>query len=521
MKKVLILLAGVFIIAGCCNNTATYEAGMFDDVMEYDYTRNAVEFCVNKGYMTYDVGHFDINGSVTLSECADIIVKITGADCKNSMDYVVKEKIAPCDFDEWDAPASRENVAYMFNRAVEEEYINNVIEGSVSDVSTSYAREAVYNMYRRGIFSGDRENNCFRPFDNITRSEMAVVIYRTCNKDKRVSFDMSSLSVSFVAFGDTIGHMPVVNSGKTVDGYDFTGLFENVKMYVDNADVACVNQETVFVNSGFSGYPSFGSPEEIGKAEAEAGFDVVTHATNHAFDRGVGGVLYTAEFWEKYETVTMLGIHQDEADAHKIEVLEKNGIRIAMLNYTYSLNGYRMPKGKEYLVDLLDEEKIKADMERARNISDAIVVFAHWGNEYQNTPSKEQRAWAQLFADEGATVIVGHHPHVVQPLEIVESCDGRSVPVYYSLGNFISNQEDYQNALCAMADFKIVKDTTGTGCADAQIKPVMTHMQSGYYSAYLLSDYSEELAQKHKKRAKYGDRFSVEKYTEVFNNIVN
>lgn len=522
MKTVTVLLAAIMLLAGCGTGKEQYTAGMFTDVKYYDYCEDAIEFCINEGYMTYQGDSFDINGVVTLSECADIIADITNVKTKSPIKHAVKEKIAPYDFSDWDIAATRENAAYMFDKALPEEYINNVVEGAVSDIGTSYAKSSVYNMYRRGIFSGCSDNglNQFRPFDNITRSEMAVVIYRACNKDKREKFDMSKLSVSIIAFGDTIGHTPVLNACKTQSGYDFTKLFVNVKPYIDAADIACVNQETVFVQSSFSGYPSFGSPEEIGKAEAEAGFDVVSHATNHAFDRGTAGILYTTAFWDNYTDIAMLGIHQDAEDAQKTEVIEKNGIRIALLNYTYGLNGYILPAGKGYMVDMLDEEKIKSDMERARNMSDAIVVFAHWGNEYQNTPSEAQKNWAQLFADCGATVIVGHHPHVVQPLQTVTSSSGREVPVYYSLGNFISNQSDYQNALCAMADFAVVKDENGVRCENATIEPVVTHMEQGCYSAYLLKDYNEELAKKHKSRAKYGNRFSVEAYAEVFDNIV-
>ncbi len=337
-------------------------------------------------------------------------------------------------------------------------------------------------------------------------------------KEQIVEETESINEVSFVCFGDVIGHSPVLTSGESDTGYDFEGLFLPLKDIIEGADVACVNQESVFVESNFTGYPTFGSPKEIGEAEILSGFDVICHATNHAYDRGEAGILYTAQFW-KNKNVKMLGIHESEEDCQVIEVIEKNNIRIALLNYTYSLNGYRLPNGKEYLVDVLDEEKIISDMARAREISDAIVVFAHWGNEYQNSPSQSQRNWAQLFADNGATVIVGHHPHVVQPMEYVATED-RSVPVYYSLGNFISNQNDYQNALGAMADFKIVKDDEGVRCEEAVIEPVVTHMQYKNYSAYLLDEYSEENASQHKHRGRYGNRFNKEEYMEVFNEIV-
>ncbi|MBR5535667.1 MAG: CapA family protein [Clostridia bacterium] len=516
MKNVICALLTVALMTGC--GKIEYTQGMYNDVRDWDFYTSAVAFCVDNGYMVSEGEEFGVHESITYSECADIIAKIHGKD--EGIRYVLKNGIAPMDFGEWDAPCSREHMAYMLSRAVEHEYINPVVDGAIVDVWDSYAKSEIYALYKMGIFSGDKEEATFRPKDYMTRSEMAVVTERICNKEKRVKFDKSRLEVTFIAFGDSIGHSPVLNGAREGGGYNFDECFENVKPYIDKADIACINQETIFVESGFTGYPSFGTPKEMGIAEAKMGFDVITHATNHAFDRGEKGVLYTTDFWKNYPEIEVLGIHEDEEDADKISIIKKNGIKIALLNYTYSLNGYQLPRGKGYMVDLLDEAKIKSDMERAKSMSDAIVVFAHWGNEYQNYPSESQKKWAQLFADCGATVIVGHHPHVVQPLLGVTSVDGRVVPVYYSLGNSISNQNDYQTALCAMADFKIVKDEKGVRCEDSVIEPVVTHMESGYYSMYLLKDYTEEMEARHKHRRNYGQKFSSEAYAQVFEEIV-
>ncbi len=505
-------------MTGC--SKVEYTQGMYLDVRDWDFYTEAVAFCVNEGYMVPEGESFGVYEPVTLTECADVITKIIGKGESEPIKYVIKNNIAPYDFGEWDTPATRENVAYMLAKAIEHEYINKVVEGAITDVGESYAKDEIYALYKMGIFSGDKTAATFRPKEYMVKSELAIIIERVCNKEKRMHFDKSRLEVSFVAFGDCIGHSPVLKAAQTGGGYDFNECFENVKSYVEEADIACINQETVFVENNFTGYPSFGTPKEMGIAEVNAGFDVITHATNHAFDRGVNGILYTTAFWENYPEIEMLGIHEDEEDGAEISVVEKNGIKIAFLNYTYSLNGYRLPKGKEYMVDVLEEEKIRSDMARAREISDAIIVFPHWGNEYQNQPAENQRKWAQLFIDCGATAVVGHHPHVVQPLEIMKDATGRAVPVYYSLGNSISNQNDYQNALCAMADFTIVKDEAGVRCEEAFIEPVMTHMESGYYSIYLLKDYNEEMAKRHKHRGKYGQRFTIEAYKEVFSNIV-
>ena len=519
MKKVCaLILTALVIMTGC--GKIEYTEGMYTDVRDWDFYTDAVAFCVNSGYKVPEGDVFGVYDNVTLSECADLIAKIAGKG--EGINYVVKNNIAPYDFGEWDTFAKREDIAYMFSHIAEHDYINKVVEGAIRDVGDSYAKDEIYSLYKMGIFSGDKGASTFRPTDYMTKSELAIVAERLCNKEKRMRFDKSRLEVSFIAFGDAIGHSPCLKAGLKGDGsYDFTEFFENVQSYIDAADVACINQETVFVENNFSGYPSFGSPEEMGIAEVNAGFDVVTHATNHAFDRGVGGVLYTTAFWDKYPEIEMLGMHEDEADAQEISIIEKNGIKIALLNYTYSLNGYRLPSGKGYMVDLLDETKIRSDMAKAKSMSDAIVVFAHWGNEYQNTPAQSQKNWAQLFADCGATAVVGHHPHVVQPMETVTSADGKVVPVYYSLGNSISNQNDFQTALCAMADFKIVKDESGVRCENPLIKPVITHMQTGYYSIYLLDDYPEEMALKHKHRGAFGQRFTIEAYRELFESIVN
>ncbi len=525
MKRTFSILLAAMLIASLLSScgeggSVIYEAGMFSDVQSSAPYAEAVEFCVNEGYLDYIGETFGVNDTVSLSECATIAVKLSGANTSDDIKYVVDNAISQHDYPDWDAPATRAQLAYIVSRSVYLKEINTIIQGAISDVCAHEAGREIYHLYRAGIFTPDGSNTLFRPDDLITRAETAVVILRAKNEDKRVQSDVTRLEASLIAFGDTIGHMPVVNSGKTSDGYNFDALFENVKSYIDAADIACVNQETIFTDGSYTGYPSFGSPKEIGVAEAAAGFDVVTHATNHAFDRGETALLYTAAFWQDYN-VKMLGIHESEEDAEKIEVIERNGIKLALLNYTYSLNGYSLPSGKDYLVDLLDKDKVSDDVKRAKAQSDGVIVFFHFGVEYRNSPTDEQREWAQLLADEGVLAVIGTHPHVVEPMEIVTGKNGNAMPIYYSLGNFISSQNDLQCALCAMADFTIVKDSNGTHVENAQILPVITHQQSGYYSAYLLQDYPADMEQRHRFKSTYPTTFSKEYLLELFNSIVN
>lgn len=518
MKKVFVLfLAVITVLSGC---GAEYETGMFSDVRDFDFYESAVRLCIEKGYFDCEGDFFGAYDKVSLSECAYIAARLNGRDTDGAISYVLKKGIAREDYPDWDLPATRAQAAYMISHAIEAEEINTVIDGAIADVSDCDDKEEIYRLYRAGIFSGDKEANTFRPDEAIVRAEMAVVIERVLVKEKRAAFTMDRLEASVIAFGDTIGHMPVVNSCKTASGYDFSPLFKNVRSCIDNADIACVNQETIFTDGNFSGYPAFGSPCEMGEAEYEAGFDVVTHATNHAFDRGERGVMYTSSFW-KNKDIAVLGIHESRADAEKITVIERNGIKLALLNYTYGLNGYRMPEDKKYLVDIFDEDRARTDMARARMASDAVLVFLHFGTEYRNTPSDEQKEWAQLFADEGAAAVIGTHPHVVEPMEIIKGKNGNEMPVYYSLGNFISSQNDLQCALCAMASFTLVKDEKGVRAENARILPVITHMEKGHFTAYLLSDYPEAMEKRHRFNATHPGKFSKEYFEELFESVVN
>ena len=189
-----------------------------------------------------------------------------------------------------------------------------------------------------------------------------------------------------------------------------------------------------------SSYPAFGSPTEVGDALVESGFDVVTCATNHCYDKGMTGIQNTLDFWqENHPEITMLGLHDTQEDAQTVKVVEKNGVRLAMLDYTYGMNAGR-PTETWRIDELSTYDRIITDLQKAEDSADLTVVFVHWGEEGQRSPNDYQKTWAQLMADNGADLIIGTHPHVLQPLGSVTASDGRDVPVFYSLGYFLSHQ---------------------------------------------------------------------------------
>lgn len=310
--------------------------------------------------------------------------------------------------------------------------------------------------------------------------------------------------VTLMALGDNLIHNTVYWSAETEDGYDFTPFYADIKPTVQSYDLACINQETIFVKdrSMLSNYPAFGSPTEVGDALTDTGFDVVTCATNHCYDKLETGILDTCSYWREADPhMTVLGIHDSEADAGTLRVVECNNIRIAMLNYTYGLN-YSAPQKKWMIDQFSTYDSVAADLDAAEAAADFTIVFAHWGEEGQTEPNRMQTTWAQFLADHGADLIIGGHPHLVQPLEAVTAEDGRTVPVFYSLGNFLSHQDQVRNMLGGMADVTIEKDADGVHITHCELKPtVNVILRQGewyFYRPMLLDDYTDELAAQHR-----------------------
>ena len=322
--------------------------------------------------------------------------------------------------------------------------------------------------------------------------------------DAVVPDDKGSSQVTLLAVGDNLIHMEVVKSGKQADGsYNYDHLYANLAGDIQSADIAVVNQETILGGEDFkySGYPNFNSPTEIGDALITAGFDVVLHATNHTMDMGTKGIMNTFAFWSEHPEITVIGINKSKEQQATIPVIEKNGIKLAMLNYTYGLNGYRLPKDKPYLVNLLEKDRMAKDIAKAKELADFVIVFPHWGAEYVYDVSSMQKDLTSFFYQAGVDLVIGTHPHVIEPVEWIGEEPEHRMLVYYSLGNFISYQREAPRMLGGMATVTITKDRKGTYISDAGITPIVTHYENGYadyhYGIYKLSDYTPELASLH------------------------
>ena len=324
--------------------------------------------------------------------------------------------------------------------------------------------------------------------------------------------------ISLMALGDNLMHMGIVNTGRKKDGtYDFSFLFEGIADFLEIADIKMINQETIFAGNelGFSGYPKFNSPTEVGDAIAASGFNVVLQATNHAADQNVNGLINCASFWKKYPDILTLGIHEEETYG-EIPLMTIGDVTFAILNYVYAPNAQVINRSLQGHLDMLcnyDRQtgaisfttlnpQVIEDIRTARDLADVVIVCPHWGTEYQSEPSKYQRMFASEIAEAGADLIIGTHPHVPQPAEWLTTTNGRKVLCYYSLGNYVSTQSRKECLLGEMAwvTFHVTKDTVSIVEDAAGMLPIVCHYTcppTRLKRVYLLEEYTEALAAKH------------------------
>lgn len=346
------------------------------------------------------------------------------------------------------------------------------------------------------------------------------------NKDVIVESNDSISIVSLVAVGDNLIHNSVLKSGRINDStYNFDRLFDVMRDDFQEADIAIINQETILGGDfrPYDGYPNFNSPNELGDAIVKSGFDVVLQASNHTLDVGTQGVLNCIEYWKKQNDITYLGINDSQEERETIRVIERNGIRIALLNYTYGLNGRILPKDKPYLVNLIDTTLIKSDLEKAEILADFTIVFPHWGVEYVYKPNKEQTSLAKMMVRYGADLIIGTHPHVLQPIEWIEASNGNKALCYYSLGNYTSGQKAMPRVLGGMAKIEIKRINDSVFINNAGIVPLITHYEwvngTSLHQTYKLSRYTKRLEKRHSLNY-YDSTFSVKTLKDLSEQIV-
>ncbi len=316
------------------------------------------------------------------------------------------------------------------------------------------------------------------------------------------------VSVKLVAAGDNLIHNGIYDQARARaggSGYDFNYAYQNVKPLI-NGDINVLNQETLLVAPTFapSNYPLFSTPVEVGDLMIEMGFNVFTLANNHMLDKGAKGIQTSLEYFDKQKEkgIVTAGQFRNQEELDEIRTITKKDVTVGFVSVTEHTNGLSLSAGNDIkILYTSDEEAIEKQIKATKEKSDIVVVAAHWGVENSSIVSDKQKQLAQKMVDWGAGLIIGTHPHVLQPMEYLQNSDGDKVLVAYSLGNFISAMNKAPCMLGGLLDLEITKNyaTEKTLVTSATFVPIVTHYDARYQNIriYPYANYTEALANKH------------------------
>lgn len=259
--------------------------------------------------------------------------------------------------------------------------------------------------------------------------------------------------LSLIMVGDVLIHSSVYDDAYEDGKYNFDKMLSLIKPIVSEYDLAFYNQESILGGTklGLSSYPAFNSPHEVGEAFTSVGFNLVSLANNHTLDLGQKGVISSTNYWKTKKDVLTSGSYSSLKDRNNIKIKEENGIKYALLSYTTTTNGIE-PKN-DYYVNVYDEKHVKEDIEKVRDNVDLLLVSMHWGEEYKSDVNSEQEEIATYLSNLGVDIIIGHHPHVIQPIDYIND-----TLVIYSLGNFLSGQEGLDKRIGLMVSVDIERE---------------------------------------------------------------
>lgn len=303
--------------------------------------------------------------------------------------------------------------------------------------------------------------------------------------------DSSEQKVSLLFIGDIMGHDSQIKAAESNDSktYDYNDLFRYIKPIISQTDFAVANLEVTLAGPPYKGYPRFSSPAPLASACINAGINCLLTANNHSADRGKEGIKSTIQ---KLDSTGIMhtGTFLDKSSKDSLQplMITENGISVALLNYTYGTNG--LPVTPPVIVNMLDKNLVSADIEKARKMeADIIVLCLHWGTEYDTVPSESQTAMAEYFFSEGADIIIGSHPHVLQKM-IWYRDDSKlnNKAVVYSLGNFISNQRKPKTDGGSMVRIELTKRDSSVIISEAgyYLTWVYTPLENNRRKFYIL-----------------------------------
>ncbi|MBR6620822.1 MAG: CapA family protein [Clostridia bacterium] len=315
-----------------------------------------------------------------------------------------------------------------------------------------------------------------------------------------------SSTVNMVAVGDNLIHTAIYQQAQNRTGngsYNFLPVYDDVKDLIGAADIAVINQETMMYSErAAASYPCFNTPVEMAQNLADIGFDVLTIANNHMLDVSSKGLISTLDLINSTDGLLASGAYHNREEYTAIKTITVNDITFAFLSFTEHTNGIPLPEDKDdYIVYLNELDDVELQVEYAATVADCVVVSMHAGTEYADNYNSVQSEFAQKVADWGADLIIGTHPHTLQAVESLTAADGRQVPVMYSLGNFVSTQNERKRLVGGIANISITKDFSSgeITVGKPQLDIAITHYRAGRSGVkiYRLANYTDALASVH------------------------
>lgn len=334
--------------------------------------------------------------------------------------------------------------------------------------------------------------------------------------------DVEPITFTLTALGDTLCHntqyWDAYNS--QTGEYDFSYVYDDIKDYTSASDITVGSLETTFAGEekGYSNYPTFNTPDSLATALKDIGLDVISLAGNHALDYGYTGLCRTIDVFDNIG-ISHLGTYKTAEDQEKLLIKDVKGIKIAFINYTYGTNGIPLPTGKEYCVNLIDKDLIKKQIEQAKNQNvDMIVSCIHWGTEYRTTANSEQEELANFLFENGVDVILGNHPHVLEPMEkrtiTLNDSTTKDVFVIYALGNFTADQRDEITRDSAILNLTFTKNIDGTISIDK-----VTYIPIYMYKNTNVSTHKFKILDIEKTIKEYENGTNTSINSTVYNNL--
>ncbi len=383
------------------------------------------------------------------------------------------------------------------------------------------------------LTSCDKNRTPTEPHESDTEAFADIILKTdvTAIPEEPINEPTETARISFLAAGDNVIHPCIYMDARNratpeTRAYNFKPMYDDVADYIASFDLAFINQETLMCGGDvpLSGYPHFNSPQELGYDLLEIGFDIVGMANNHMCDKGASGLEATIDFWQSEDMsgILMIGGYRNREDYDNIRIIEREGVKIAFLSYTYETNGLRLPLSSELVVPYINDDDIIRQCKLAKDAADLVIASVHWGDENQTTPNAEQKRVAKLLADNGTDVILGHHPHVLQPIEWIETDRGETLCIY-SLGNLLSAMQYWSNMVGGFFTFDIVAMSDGEIYIDSpEFIPTAFFYGPSYFNShlYFLKDYPADVAKNHGTGKLYGSYASPQNMLEFAERIM-